>query len=85
MTLEGVNAIVTELAAVQEQDTQDIYVVIEDGALVLERSLGAFSGIEFSNNMPPRRTSTATARADVTAARVAAATTAAPMTAAAVE
>ncbi|GJT54060.1 hypothetical protein Tco_0989114 [Tanacetum coccineum] len=31
MTLEGVNAIVTELAAVQEQDTQDIYVVIEDG------------------------------------------------------
>ncbi|GKB51531.1 hypothetical protein Tco_0902284 [Tanacetum coccineum] len=30
-TLEGVNARVTELAAVQEQDTQDIYVVIEDG------------------------------------------------------
>ncbi|GJY64373.1 putative reverse transcriptase domain-containing protein, partial [Tanacetum coccineum] len=29
-TLEGVNARVTELAAVQEQDTQDIYVVIED-------------------------------------------------------
>ncbi|GKB67565.1 hypothetical protein Tco_0928977, partial [Tanacetum coccineum] len=29
-TLEGVNAIVTELAAVQEQDTQDIYDVIED-------------------------------------------------------
>ncbi|GKB03863.1 hypothetical protein Tco_0832006 [Tanacetum coccineum] len=27
---EGVNARVTELAAVQEQDTQDIYVVIED-------------------------------------------------------
>ncbi|GKC59426.1 hypothetical protein Tco_1087024, partial [Tanacetum coccineum] len=29
-TLEGVNARVTELAAVQEQDIQDIYVVIED-------------------------------------------------------
>ncbi|GJV89215.1 hypothetical protein Tco_1533153 [Tanacetum coccineum] len=30
MTLEGVNARVTELAAVQEQETQDIYAVIED-------------------------------------------------------
>ncbi|GKE14457.1 hypothetical protein Tco_1422034 [Tanacetum coccineum] len=30
-TLEEVNARVTELAAVQEQDTQDIYAVIEDG------------------------------------------------------
>ncbi|GJZ82775.1 hypothetical protein Tco_0647948 [Tanacetum coccineum] len=30
MTLGGVNARVTELTAVQEQDTQDIYVVIED-------------------------------------------------------
>ncbi|GJS09237.1 hypothetical protein Tco_0366033 [Tanacetum coccineum] len=30
MTLEGVNDRVTELAAVQEQDTQDIYAVIED-------------------------------------------------------
>ncbi|GKC25141.1 hypothetical protein Tco_1027291, partial [Tanacetum coccineum] len=29
-TLEGVNARVTELAAVQEQDPQDVYVVIED-------------------------------------------------------
>ncbi|GKC34625.1 hypothetical protein Tco_1047009, partial [Tanacetum coccineum] len=29
-TLEGVNARVTELAVVQEQDTQDIYDVIED-------------------------------------------------------
>ncbi|GKC63418.1 hypothetical protein Tco_1096016 [Tanacetum coccineum] len=29
-TLEGVSARVTELAAVQEQDTQDIYAVIED-------------------------------------------------------
>ncbi|GKC38713.1 hypothetical protein Tco_1051097 [Tanacetum coccineum] len=29
-TLEGVNARVTELDAVQEQDTQDIYAVIED-------------------------------------------------------
>ncbi|GJV76063.1 hypothetical protein Tco_1507647 [Tanacetum coccineum] len=29
-TLEGVNDKVTELAAVQEQDTQDIYAVIED-------------------------------------------------------
>ncbi|GKD76755.1 hypothetical protein Tco_1339376, partial [Tanacetum coccineum] len=30
MTLEGVNAKVTELIAVQEQDMQDIYAVIED-------------------------------------------------------
>ncbi|GJS46959.1 hypothetical protein Tco_0597080 [Tanacetum coccineum] len=30
MTFEGVNARVTELTAVQEQDTQDIYAVIED-------------------------------------------------------
>ncbi|GJU17775.1 putative reverse transcriptase domain-containing protein [Tanacetum coccineum] len=30
MTLEGVNARVIELTAVQEQDTQDIYAVIED-------------------------------------------------------
>ncbi|GKD79724.1 hypothetical protein Tco_1342345, partial [Tanacetum coccineum] len=30
MTLEGVNAMVTELTAVQEQDMQDIYDVIED-------------------------------------------------------
>ncbi|GKE18162.1 hypothetical protein Tco_1425739 [Tanacetum coccineum] len=30
MTLEGVNARVTELDAVQEQDTQDAYAVIED-------------------------------------------------------
>ncbi|GKB40969.1 putative reverse transcriptase domain-containing protein [Tanacetum coccineum] len=30
MTLEGVNARVTELASVQEQDTQDIYAMIED-------------------------------------------------------
>ncbi|GJU48895.1 hypothetical protein Tco_1218450, partial [Tanacetum coccineum] len=30
VTLEGVNTRVTELAAVQEQDTQDIYAVIED-------------------------------------------------------
>ncbi|GKB94670.1 hypothetical protein Tco_0980807 [Tanacetum coccineum] len=30
MTLEGVNARVTELAAVQEQDTHDVYDVIED-------------------------------------------------------
>ncbi|GKG44346.1 hypothetical protein Tco_0485784, partial [Tanacetum coccineum] len=29
-TLKGVNDRVTELAAMQEQDTQDIYVVIED-------------------------------------------------------
>ncbi|GJW65669.1 hypothetical protein Tco_0117553 [Tanacetum coccineum] len=29
-TLKGVNARVTELAAVQEQDTQDVYAVIED-------------------------------------------------------
>ncbi|GJT59328.1 hypothetical protein Tco_1002861 [Tanacetum coccineum] len=30
-TLKGVNAKVTELATIQEQDTQDIYAVIKDG------------------------------------------------------
>ncbi|GKG31671.1 hypothetical protein Tco_0426621, partial [Tanacetum coccineum] len=30
MTLGGVNARVTELIAVQEQDTEDIYAMIED-------------------------------------------------------
>ncbi|GKC03315.1 hypothetical protein Tco_0994925 [Tanacetum coccineum] len=160
MTLEGVNAIVTELAAVQEQDTQDIYVFHYETARLLDQealvsreawahSVGLSSAVHYelqayrahtqmqdyriasqesltetliaqvsllqgqlsadlgqiqalqardqthvydpegaastANNMPPRRTSTATARADVTAARVAAATTAAPMTAAAVE
>ncbi|GKD23015.1 hypothetical protein Tco_1224718, partial [Tanacetum coccineum] len=30
MTLEGVNATVTEIAQVHEEDTQDIYAVIED-------------------------------------------------------
>ncbi|GJX78508.1 putative reverse transcriptase domain-containing protein [Tanacetum coccineum] len=37
MTLEGVNAIVTELAAVQEQDTQDIYVFHYETARLLDQ------------------------------------------------
>ncbi|GKA00740.1 hypothetical protein Tco_0673405 [Tanacetum coccineum] len=40
MTLEGVNARVTELTAVQEQDTQDIYAVIEDDVGLPHRLTG---------------------------------------------
>ncbi|GJR87641.1 zinc finger, CCHC-type containing protein [Tanacetum coccineum] len=147
--LEGVNARVTELAAVQEQDTQDIYVVIEDGqdrqtqlsqrvnvltkdrqfhyetsrlldqkALVsreawahsvglssavsllqgqLSAALGQIQALQArdqthaddpegaastANNMPPKRTSAATARAVASTRAVA---TAAPMTTAAVK
>ncbi|GKC69470.1 hypothetical protein Tco_1115353 [Tanacetum coccineum] len=43
VTLEGVNTRVTELAAVQEQDTQDIYVVIED---VQDRQSRIFQSVE---------------------------------------
>ncbi|GKC56984.1 putative reverse transcriptase domain-containing protein [Tanacetum coccineum] len=42
-TLEGVNTRVTELAAVQEQDTQDIYVVIED---TQDRQTRIFQSVE---------------------------------------
>ncbi|GJR91465.1 reverse transcriptase domain-containing protein [Tanacetum coccineum] len=85
-TLEGVNARVTELVAVQEQDTQDIYVVIEDG--IPYRLIGVTDDdIDYTgfittgtvNNIPPRRSS-ATVRAAAVAARAAA-----PMTAAVVE
>ncbi|GJY06249.1 hypothetical protein Tco_0373303 [Tanacetum coccineum] len=91
-TLEGVNARVTELAAVQEQDTQDIYAVIKDGRdrqtqlfqrvdrLVEDRQVhyetARLLDQEALNNMPPRRSS-ATARAAATAAT--------PITAAAVK
>ncbi|GKA16533.1 hypothetical protein Tco_0696280 [Tanacetum coccineum] len=43
VTLEGVNTRVTELTAVQEQDTQDIYVVIED---VQDRQTQIFQSVE---------------------------------------
>ncbi|GJX00515.1 putative reverse transcriptase domain-containing protein [Tanacetum coccineum] len=45
-TLEGVNTRVTELAAVQEQDTQDIYGVIEDtqGGSGFPRGMGTLHG-----------------------------------------
>ncbi|GKE11660.1 hypothetical protein Tco_1415211, partial [Tanacetum coccineum] len=88
-TLKGVNARVIELAAVQEQDTQDIYAVKEDTQdrqtqhFRLETRLMQMIPRAL-NNMPPRRSS-ATARATVAAARVAAAAAAAPMTATAVE
>ncbi|GJV11483.1 hypothetical protein Tco_1353024, partial [Tanacetum coccineum] len=89
--LKGVNARVTELASVQEQDTQDIYAVIEDTQdrqtqthtqmhdyrIASQESL--MTTLIIQNNMPPRRSS-ATTRADAVAA--AAAT---PITAAAVE
>ncbi|GJR10042.1 reverse transcriptase domain-containing protein [Tanacetum coccineum] len=42
-TLEGVNDRVTELAAVQEQDTQDIYAVIED---TQDRQTRIFQSVE---------------------------------------
>ncbi|GKG33912.1 hypothetical protein Tco_0434071, partial [Tanacetum coccineum] len=43
VTLEGVNTRVTELAAVQEQDTLDIYVVIEDAQ---DRQTRIFQSVE---------------------------------------
>ncbi|GJW86206.1 hypothetical protein Tco_0161546, partial [Tanacetum coccineum] len=43
ITLEGVNTRVTELAVVQEQDTQDIYVVIEDAQ---DRQTRIFQSVE---------------------------------------
>ncbi|GKD18388.1 hypothetical protein Tco_1207546, partial [Tanacetum coccineum] len=95
-TLEGVNAKVTKLATIQEQDTQDIYAVIKDGQDrqtqdSYQRHWDRFRHFRLEirlmqiipralNNMPPRRSS-ATVRA-VAAATAAAAT---PMTAAAVE
>ncbi|GJU00465.1 hypothetical protein Tco_1110803 [Tanacetum coccineum] len=108
-TLEGVNTRVTELATVQEQDTQDIYAVIKDtqdrqtqhirlgqlsAALGQIQALQARdqthaddpegAGSSAQNNMPPKRTSDATARA-ADAARAAAAAATAPMTVAVVE
>ncbi|GKE32744.1 hypothetical protein Tco_1452066 [Tanacetum coccineum] len=66
-----------------EQDTQDIYAVIED---TQDRQTQLFQRVDGLNNMPPRRTSAATARAVAVAARAAAATVAAaPMTTTAVE
>ncbi|GKB71558.1 putative reverse transcriptase domain-containing protein [Tanacetum coccineum] len=43
VTLEGVNTRVTELAAVQEQDTQDIYAVIKDAQ---DRQTRIFQSVE---------------------------------------
>nr|GEW92351.1 hypothetical protein [Tanacetum cinerariifolium] len=43
-TLEGVNTRVTELAAVQEQDTQDIYGVMEDAQATLTTQLSSLQG-----------------------------------------
>ncbi|GJR55497.1 putative reverse transcriptase domain-containing protein [Tanacetum coccineum] len=43
VTLEGVNTRVTELAAVQEQDTQDIYAVIKDAQ---DRQTQIFQSVE---------------------------------------
>ncbi|GJW00201.1 hypothetical protein Tco_1555452 [Tanacetum coccineum] len=43
VTLKGVNTRVTELAAVQEQDTQDIYAVIEDAQ---DRQTQIFQSVE---------------------------------------
>ncbi|GKG10300.1 hypothetical protein Tco_0339046, partial [Tanacetum coccineum] len=43
VTLEGVKTRVTELTAVQEQDTQDVYAVIED---VQDRQTQIFQNVE---------------------------------------
>nr|GFB78009.1 hypothetical protein [Tanacetum cinerariifolium] len=43
-TLEGVNTRVTELTAVQEQDTQDIYRVMEDTQATLTTQLSSLQG-----------------------------------------
>nr|GFC05864.1 hypothetical protein [Tanacetum cinerariifolium] len=45
-TLEGVNTRVTELAAVQEQDTQDIYGVMEDTQGHLATALGEIRALQ---------------------------------------
>ncbi|GJX43510.1 hypothetical protein Tco_0260186 [Tanacetum coccineum] len=51
-TLEGVNARVTELAAVQEQDTQDIYAVIED---TQDRQTQLFQRVDGLDSYPDAR------------------------------
>ncbi|GJS02263.1 putative reverse transcriptase domain-containing protein [Tanacetum coccineum] len=89
MTIEGVNARVIELAAVQEQDTQDVYAGQLSTALGLIQALQARGQThaddhEGANNMPPRRSS-ATTRAAATVAARAAVAAATPMTTAAVE
>nr|GFC86590.1 hypothetical protein [Tanacetum cinerariifolium] len=43
-TLEGINTRVTKLAAVQEQDTQDIYEVMEDTQATLTTQLSSLQG-----------------------------------------
>ncbi|GKE47607.1 hypothetical protein Tco_1478865, partial [Tanacetum coccineum] len=79
-TLERVNARVTEIAAVQEQDTQDVYAGQLLAALgqiqALQARASTTVGLVYSflvsdnhNNMPPRRSS-ATARAAAAAAAV---------------
>nr|GEZ72451.1 putative reverse transcriptase domain-containing protein [Tanacetum cinerariifolium] len=85
MTLEGVNVRVAKLAAVQEQDTQDMYAVTEDTQdrfrhFRLEVRLMQMIARAL-NNMPPKKTS-ATARA---AAAARADAVVAPMIAAIVE
>nr|GEV33403.1 reverse transcriptase domain-containing protein [Tanacetum cinerariifolium] len=95
-TLKGVNARVTELAEVHEEDTQSIYVVIEDAqdihtflsqtvdVLIEDREFHQATVLlieqEALNNMPPMRTSV-TARVAAASATAAAS----PMTATAVK
>ncbi|GKE61057.1 hypothetical protein Tco_1511424, partial [Tanacetum coccineum] len=96
VTLKGVNTRVTELAAIQEQDTQDIYfghLVMALGEIrVLQARDQARgdapegTGSSAQNYMPPRRSSAiARVAAAVARAATAAAAAATPMTAAAVE
>ncbi|GKB70862.1 putative reverse transcriptase domain-containing protein, partial [Tanacetum coccineum] len=50
-SLEGVNDRVTELAAVQEQDTQDIYAMIEDTQDSFPRGLGTSIGLSSASSL----------------------------------
>nr|GEV15373.1 putative reverse transcriptase domain-containing protein [Tanacetum cinerariifolium] len=79
-TLEGVNARVTKLAKVQEEDTHDLYALVEDAQdkqtnlskrvdVLIEDSLTPpKSDIIRTNNMPPKRTSAAVRAATVVVA-----------------
>ncbi|GKE11102.1 putative reverse transcriptase domain-containing protein, partial [Tanacetum coccineum] len=97
-TLEGVNARVTELAAIQEQDTQDVYDVIEDtqdrqtqlfqranGLGQLSAALGHIQAFQARDQTHANDYEGAASTTAAATARAAAAAAATPMTAAAVE
>ncbi|GJZ12469.1 putative reverse transcriptase domain-containing protein, partial [Tanacetum coccineum] len=79
VTLEGVNTRVTNLVAVQEPDTQDIYVEALVSREAWAHSMGLSSAVHYERSSTTARTATAAARAAAAAAAVA------PVIAAAVE